>query len=141
MKNLLLIVFALVAMNTFAQENATTVADDGGLNLSVEGGPEMTFETETLDYGTIVQGSDRDRYFVLTNSGNEPLIISTCKGSCGCTVPVCPKEPVLPGQTTEIKVAYDTNRLGQFTKTVTISANTADATKVIKIKGNVIPAE
>lgn len=134
MKYLLLSIVALFTTAVFAQED--------GLNLVVEGGPEITFDKETIDYGTILRNSERERFFTITNTGNEPLIISNCKGSCGCTVPQCPKEPVLPGETSKIKVAYDTNRLGQFTKSVTITSNAADSpTKVVKIKGNVIETE
>ncbi len=81
-------------------------------------GPAMTFEATTIDYGVIEQGSDRVRIFKFENTGTEPLIITKAKGSCGCTVPTYPKEPVLPGETGEIKVEYDTNRVGPFTKTV-----------------------
>ena len=114
------------------------VAQDNGLNLAIEGGAQIDFTEETVDYGTITKGSDGNREFVFTNSGNEPLIISSCKGSCGCTVPKCPTEPVLPGETAKIKVKYDTNRLGKFTKSVTVTSNAGASVKTVKITGNVI---
>ena len=114
------------------------VAQDNGLNLAIEGGAQIDFTEETVDYGTITKGSDGNREFVFTNSGNEPLIISSCKGSCGCTVPNCPTEPVLPGETAKIKVKYDTNRLGKFTKSVTVTSNAGASVKTVKITGNVI---
>ena len=117
------------------------VAQDGGLNLSKEGGPQISFETETLDYGTIAQGADGNREFIFTNTGNEPLIISSCKGSCGCTVPKCPTEPILPGETSKIKVKYDTTRLGKVTKTVTVTSNAGESLKTVKIVVNVIAGE
>ncbi len=97
----------------------------------------MAFETTTIDYGTIEQGSDPTRIFRFTNKGEEPIIITSAKGSCGCTVPTYPKEPILPGETGEIKVNYDTNRMGPFTKTVTLTSNVADRTVLI-IKGKVV---
>ena len=114
------------------------VAQDNGLNLAIEGGAQIDFTEETVDYGTITKGSDGNREFIFTNSGNEPLIISSCKGSCGCTVPKCPTEPVLPGETAKIKVKYDTNRLGKFTKSVTVTSNAGASVKTVKITGNVI---
>ena len=75
-------------------------------------GPSISFNTEELNYGTIKKGSDPKRSFVITNNGTEPLIISSCSGSCGCTVPTCPKEPVMPGSTTTIDINYDTQRVG-----------------------------
>lgn len=96
---------------------------------------EITFEMETIDYGTIDQGANGQRIFTFTNVGKEPLIITNAKGSCGCTVPTWPKEPIGPGETGEIKVKYDTKRVGPFTKSVTINSNAKSATKVLHIKG------
>ena len=120
---LLLAIFALPALAQDTEEAS---------------GPAMTFEATTIDYGVIEQGSDRVRIFKFENTGTEPLIITKAKGSCGCTVPTYPKEPVLPGETGEIKVEYDTNRVGPFTKTVTLSTNAADRT-LLTIKGEVKP--
>jgi hypothetical protein len=100
-------------------------------------GPVMTFETTTVDYGKIEKGSDRVRNFKFTNTGNEPLIIKSAKGSCGCTVPTYPKEPVMPGESANIEVNYDTNREGQFTKTVTLTTNETTDTHTLTIKGEV----
>lgn len=97
--------------------------------------PEMTFETEVIDYGTIPQGADGKREFVFTNTGKEPLIITNAKGSCGCTVPTWPKEPIAPGEQAVIKVKYDTQRIGNFTKTVTVTSNAKNSPKVVRIKG------
>jgi hypothetical protein len=100
----------------------------------------MTLETTTIDYGKIDKGSERVRKFKFTNTGNEPLIIKSAKGSCGCTVPSYPKEPSMPGETGTIDVNYDTNREGMFTKTVTITTNEATDTHTLTIKGEVKPA-
>jgi hypothetical protein len=62
-------------------------------------------------------------------------VISDAKGSCGCTVPKWPKEPILKGQSGMINVSYDTKRPGPFTKTVTVTSNAKTATKVLTIKG------
>ena len=101
--------------------------------------PEITFKTETIDYGTIEHNANGVREFVFTNTGKEPLIISRAKGSCGCTVPTWPKEPIMPGESGVISVKYATNREGRFTKTVTISSNAKTASKRLTIKGNVLP--
>ncbi|MCB0571803.1 MAG: DUF1573 domain-containing protein [Phaeodactylibacter sp.] len=101
-------------------------------------GPIMAFETESIDYGVIEQGSDPFRIFKFTNTGTAPLIITNAKGSCGCTVPTYPKEPIAPGATSEIKVRYDTNRLGKFTKRVTITTNAGSEQKMLTISGEVV---
>ncbi|HQF29733.1 MAG TPA: DUF1573 domain-containing protein, partial [Bacteroidia bacterium] len=74
--------------------------------------------------------------FKFTNTGKEPLLITDCKGSCGCTVPKWSKEPVTKGQSGYINVSYDTKRQGPFTKTVTVTSNAGKGmTKVLTIKG------
>jgi hypothetical protein len=106
-------------------------------------GAGMVFESETIDYGTIAANADGKREFVLTNNGNKPLIITNAAGSCGCTVPTFPKEPIMPGAKAVIGVKYDTSRAGQpFTKTVTITSNAEGMpSKVLTIKGNVLAAD
>lgn len=102
-----------------------------------DNGAVMTFETTEIDYGTIQQGADPHRVFVFKNTGTAPLIITNAKGSCGCTVPTYPKNPIPPGETGEIKVRYDTNRVGQFTKRVTLTTNAGEQPIELTIKGNV----
>jgi hypothetical protein len=104
----------------------------------VQNGAQIEFTKEVHDYGTIENGANGECTFEFKNTGNAPLIISNAKGSCGCTVPSWPKEPVAPGATASIKVKYDTKRPGAINKSVTITSNAANApTKVIRIKGNV----
>jgi len=126
MKNTVIALVALFATSTFA------FAQD-----KAAGGAAFKFETETLDYGTIENDSDGNREFKFKNVGNEPLIISNAKGSCGCTTPEWPKEPIAPGASSTIKVHYDTKRTGAFEKTVTLESNAIESSKVIRIKGNV----
>lgn len=103
---------------------------------------EITFEKEVHDYGTIKVGANGDCVFEFKNTGTEPLIISKAKGSCGCTVPDWPKEPIMPGKTGSIKVTYDTKRVGPINKSVTIESNASNApVKIVRIKGNVEAAE
>ena len=136
MKKLLsaLAMLLLVAAVGYSQDDvaATPQAADA------QDAPVMTFETETVDYGVIEQGSDPYRVFKFTNTGNAPLIITHAKGSCGCTVPTYPKEPIAPGETNEIKVRYDTNRLGKFTKRVTLTTNAGEEKQMLTIQGEVV---
>lgn len=105
-------------------------------------GAGMVFENETIDYGTIAHNADGNRQFVFTNNGTKPLIITNTQGSCGCTVPTTPKEPIAPGAKGVIGVKYATDRVGPFTKTVTVTSNAeGQATKTLTIKGNVLPDE
>lgn len=103
-------------------------------------GAGMVFVNETIDYGTIAHNADGKREFVFTNNGNKPLIITNAVGSCGCTVPSTPKEPIAPGARGVIGVKYATDRVGTFSKTVTVSSNAAgQPTKTLTIKGTVLP--
>jgi hypothetical protein len=123
-----LTVMAAIGVN--AQNNPTTDNPNA---------PDMMFESEVIDYGTIEYNSSGDREFKFKNTGKEPLIIQSATGSCGCTVPTPPKDPVKPGETAVIKVHYDTKRVGNFEKTVTVVSNGKTPSKVLKIKGVVKP--
>jgi len=101
-------------------------------------GPVFQFENEVIDYGEIAQNSDGNRVFKFKNIGKSPLIITSVKGSCGCTVPTKPEEPIMPGETGEIKVKYATNRIGPFAKTVTITSNAFETKKIVRVKGRVL---
>ncbi len=105
---------------------------------TLQKGAEIKFDKETHDYGTLKQGGDASTEFKFTNTGNEPLLISNAVGSCGCTVPEWPKEPIAPGKSAAIKVKYDSNRVGPINKSVTITSNATDhPSMVIHIKGNI----
>ncbi len=116
---------------------ATTTKAASGPTIE---GAGMVFDSDTIDYGTIAHNAEPNRKFEFTNNGNKPLIITNTQGSCGCTVPTTPKEPIAPGARGFIGVRYATDRVGAFTKTVTVTSNAeGQATKVLTIKGTVLP--
>ena len=100
----------------------------------------IDFESKVVDYGVIEYQADGKRKFVFTNNGTESLKIKNAKGSCGCTVPTWPREPIAPGETAEIGVKYATNRVGKFTKTITLTTNASKKPTILTIKGEVKPA-
>ena len=97
----------------------------------------IDFESKVVDYGILEHNSNGDREFVFTNNGTEPLIIKNAKGSCGCTVPTWPREPIMPGETSKIGVKYATNRVGKFTKTITLTTNASKKPVILTVKGEV----
>ena len=99
---------------------------------------KIEFKESLIDYGEIAKGSDGVRVFEFTNTGNAPLIISNVKSTCGCTVPKKPKGPIMPGETGEIEVKYDTNRVNPIRKTITVISNAERPTVALKIKGLVV---
>ncbi len=105
------------------------------VGFGVQAQAKIEFKSETIDYGNIAKGSDGIRVFEFTNTGDAPLIISNVKSSCGCTVPEKPKDPIAPGANGEIKVKYDTKRVGPIRKTVTVYSNASEPIKALKIKG------
>jgi len=100
----------------------------------------IDFVSKVVDYGTIEHNADGARKFVFTNNGTEPLLIKNAKGSCGCTVPTWPREAIAPGATAEIGVKYATNRVGKFTKTITLTTNASKKPVILTVKGEVNPA-
>jgi hypothetical protein len=100
---------------------------------------DIKFNSLEIDYGTIEHNADGNREFKFKNVGKEPLIIANCQGSCGCTVPTWPKEPIMPGKSGIIKVKYATDRVGHFQKNVTVTSNAKVEKVVLTIKGDVKP--
>jgi hypothetical protein len=123
---------AVMAFNVNAQ--ATTAPTSLAIQI---GGAEISFEKEVHDYGVMEQNGNGQCEFVFTNTGTEPLLITNARGSCGCTVPEWPREPIAPGASSAIKVKYDTKRIGLINKSVTITSNGETSTKIIRIKGEV----
>jgi len=101
--------------------------------------PEITFEKTVHDYGTVAYGGGGVCSFKFTNTGKEPLILQQPQSSCGCTVPSWPKEPILPGESNEIKVTYNTKKVGPINKTVTVKSNAKNNNVVLRITGKVEP--
>ena len=119
-------------INSFVSQQAIALAQ----------GAEISFDKSTHDYGQIEKSANGECIFVFTNTGNKPLKISNAKGSCGCTVPQWPREEIAPGETGEIKVRYDTKRVGVINKSVTIQSNALNSDNITRAKkdadGNVI---
>lgn len=119
-----LLFFSLLSFSVHAQETAA----------------KIEFEADTIDYGTIENGSDGIRVFKFKNTGNAPLVITKVKSSCGCTVPKKPTAPIAPGKDGQIEVKYDTKRTGFIRKTITVTSNatnTKNGISYLKIKGEV----
>jgi len=132
-KTILYIGIALAAVLTL---NTTAFAQQGTAFVK---GATLSLDKEVHDYGKIKKGADGSCFFTITNSGTEPLLISNAKGSCGCTVPDWPREPIAPGETAKMKVTYATNRVGPINKSVTITSNSTDGkVKVVRIAGEVL---
>jgi len=96
------------------------------------------FDEEVIDYGYIAQNDNGVRTFKFTNRGRAPIVISKVKTTCGCTVPTYPKQAILPGESGTIDIKYATNRVGAFSKSITVISNADTSQKKLRIKGNVI---
>ena len=111
-------------------------------------GPVFTVESTTVDFGEVDNTKDAGfRILKFKNTGNAPLMITNAVGSCGCTIPEWPKEPIKAGASAEIKIKYDITRVGGISKTVTITTNEEESkdangnpiykNHVVQVKGNV----
>lgn len=144
----------LIVLLTFLIVSCTRTKDDGTIgsdvvtNTASANGqttsdlPEIKFEEEVYDFGKMTQGETVSHAFYFKNTGNKNLIISGASGSCGCTVPSWPKEPIKAGGTEKINVVFNSEgKSGYQEKTVTIVTNCEPATKVIRIKAEIIVPE
>jgi len=107
-------------------------------NTPLNAPTKIAFDKMEFDFGNINQDSENKMTFKFTNTGDKPLIIETATGSCGCTVPEFPKEPIAPGESSEIKVVYKPGKQkGLQNKMVTVIANTEPRDTKLQIKANV----
>ena len=126
----LICMFAALVFGVSAQEVETKEVPANGAKIR--------FEQMEHQYGTIQKGGNGDCQFTFWNDGNEPLILQNVKASCGCTTPKYTQKPVMPGESGVIDVHYNTNNVGGFSKTVTVTSNAVDNPRVVlRIKGNV----
>jgi hypothetical protein len=130
-RKLFLIVFTLFAFSAVLQAQE---------EKSENNGPQISFDKETHDYGEIFMHGDGNCVFTFTNTGNEPLLLTNVRAGCGCTVPQWPREPVLPGDSAEIKVRYTTlNRPHSINRSIVVTSNAINKPSlVLRLKGKVV---
>lgn len=128
---------ALFALFTVSAQTTTTTAPTQ--TPDNPNAAEIIFDNLVHDYGTVQKGADGNCEFKFTNTGKEPLILSNVATSCGCTVPLWPKEPILPGKAGVIKVSYTKmNIVGPISKQITVFSNAKNGNVVLSIKGSVV---
>lgn len=125
------------AMFLMAQD-ASQVNKNGQSTEKLAVGPKASWDKTTYDLGDVAFMVPKDAEFVLTNSGNEPLLITYARASCGCTNLNYSEEPVLPGKTTKLSVTYNGSGSGQFMKTITVQTNADERPVTLQITGNVV---
>ena len=137
------LIFTLAALTAFTscKEKASEKIDSAKIEVAAQRDEAsknmavMTFDKQEHDFGSIQQGAAQQTTFTFTNTGNAPLIITSTSASCGCTVPDAPVNvPIAPGEQGEIKVNFNGSGSGQVAKTVTIRANTAKGSEMLRIK-------
>ncbi len=101
-------------------------------------GSIFTWESTSYDFGKVKLNKPVEHEFSFRNTGDQPLIISKVKASCGCTVANYTKEPIAPGEYGKVSARYDAAKVGTFNKTVSVTANTGNEVVVLKINGEVI---
>jgi len=148
MKKFIVAIFTISTFMSCAPDNST-ISTDIVANPQTASGeeanaklPDIKFEEELFEFGEITQGEKVEHTFMFTNTGEADLIVTSAKGSCGCTVPEWPKKPSKPGEKGEINVVFNSEgKKGRQHKKVTIVANTQPSTNVIAISGEIIAPE
>ncbi|ESU28774.1 hypothetical protein FLJC2902T_13700 [Flavobacterium limnosediminis JC2902] len=142
----MLAVAALVLSTSCKNENASEkVKAENVEKITAENAtsgklPVIKFDKTEHDFGNIKDGDKAETVFKITNEGEADLIIINAQGSCGCTVPEWPKEPIKPGASADMKVTFDSKgKPGQQQKSVTLTTNTKEGSEKVTIKANVSP--
>ena len=146
MKQLILLLFSLVLVSCSSSKDEKAITTDlvnspltANSKAEKVPTPKIEMPTTSYDFGEMQQGESFTYDFILKNTGDAELIITAAKGSCGCTVPEWPKNPIAIGDEAVIKVTFNSSgKSGKQNKTVTLVSNAIPNTKVITINGNVI---
>jgi len=139
MKTVFVIALSLLSFGTFAQDAKAKPADKKETPKPAK--PAITFKELKIERKDIPYGSTEPFVFEFKNTGKEPVIITNVHTSCGCTAAEKPTEPVAKGKSSKIVVNYDTKRVGNFTKTITVTTNVSAEPIVLTITGNVLAQE
>jgi len=129
MKRFLMVLFLIAGVTVSQAQNATKKTD--------ETTQQLKFKSTYYDFGDIFKGEKGTYVFKFKNNGKEPLLLSKPQSSCGCTVASWPKAPIMPGDSSEIKVTYNTSFEGSFNKTVVVNSNSKKPV-VLHIRGRVV---
>ena len=113
------------------------MAGSSAYTIATPPAAKASWAKDSHDFGEIPKGTPVSVEFSFTNTGDAPLIIKDVVTSCGCTASDYAQEPIMPGKSSKIKVSYNAATVGAFTKTITVNSNSAEASKVLHIKGTV----
>lgn len=101
--------------------------------------PEMTFDTQSYDFGRVYEGEIPGWSFVYVNSGDRELIINNVTADCGCTIPSYSKAPVTPGQQERVRVLFNTSgRSGKQLKKIKVETNGKPAVIELTITAEIV---
>jgi len=139
MKALVVLGLSVLSFGAFAQTDSKT--KEVKKETVKEAKKPIEFKTMVIERMEIPYGSEETFDFEFKNTGKEPLMITDVRASCGCTTPQKPTEAVAKGKSDKIVVKYDTKRVGEFTKTITVTTNVTTEPIILTIKGKVLPAE
>lgn len=132
---ILLLLAGFAVSNLPAQTTPVKTAETTSENTD---GPKATWDKLVYEMGEVTFMVSKDAEFKVTNSGNQPLVITSARASCGCTNLKYSKEPILPGASTTLAVTFNGSGNGQFRKTITVQTNEGTKSTVLQIAGTVV---
>jgi uncharacterized protein DUF1573 len=142
----MLAVAALVLSTSCKNENASDKIDQANVDKTMAENattgklPVVEFDKMVHDFGNISDAEKVETTFTIKNTGEADLIIINAQGSCGCTVPDYPKEPVKPGESAPMKVTFDPHgKTGNVEKTVTLTTNSKEGSEKVTVKASITP--
>ena len=115
-QNTIFAVVAMVLLPALASAQSDVVADNERYAIA-------KFDKLSHDFGEIERGTEAVAIFTITNQGQAPLVVENVKVSCGCTIVKWNSEPVMPQDTIQIKVSYNSNIVGEIKRSVVVKTN------------------
>lgn len=108
------------------------------VSLSLFAQPQMKFDRESVDFGTVLLNNPVTAEFKVTNTGNSNLVLTSVDASCACTAIEWPENGIGPGETASIKAVFDAKALGTFYKEVEIRSNISTEPTYLQMSGRVV---
>lgn len=126
------------------EQNTETMVDEVSTTEEIQQTPtapltSLALSSNNHNFGDVKKGESVEHIYEVTNTGDNPLIISEVKPACGCTAPEYTKEPIMPGQKGKITLKFDsTNFEGMQHKQAQVFANVETSPILLTFTANVV---
>ena len=100
--------------------------------------PRFTSNIETNRLGQVAWKQPVSVQYLITNTGNLPLVVTEVEPDCECSAVQWTQTPISPGGQGTIDMTFDARALGRFSKSVAVFSNAQSAPVYLHFNGEVV---